>query len=134
MEKIDIIQWSDDSKTYITQALSPAKNVTVTINEEEKIATVKVPKEELSLAIGKEGQNVRLASKLTGYRIEIEGKEDPAAATSAPAVKAEVSETEDSSAPEVVTAEEIVVSSDEVKTADDTVATAQEVVVTPTEE
>jgi N utilization substance protein A len=134
MEKIDIIQWSDDSKTYITQALSPAKNVTVTINEEEKIATVSVPKEELSLAIGKEGQNVRLASKLTGYRIEIEGKEDPAAATSAPVVKAEVPETEDSSAPEVVTAEETVVSTDEVKTADDTVETAEELVVTPVEE
>ena len=75
MEKIDIIQWSDDPKTYIAQALSPAKNITVQINEEEKIATVIVPKDELSLAIGKEGQNVRIASKLTGYRIEIEGKE-----------------------------------------------------------
>lgn len=79
IEKIDIIQWSDDAKTYIMQALSPAKNVQVDINEEEKVATVHVPKEELSLAIGKEGQNVRLASKLTGYRIEIEGKEEPAA-------------------------------------------------------
>ncbi len=76
MEKIDIIQWSDDPKTYIAQALSPAKNITVQINEEEKIATVIVPKDELSLAIGKEGQNVRIASKLTGYRIEIEGKEE----------------------------------------------------------
>ena len=79
IEKIDIIQWSDDSKTYITQALSPAKNVRVDINEEEKVATVNVPKEELSLAIGKDGQNVRLASKLTGYRIEIEGKDEPGA-------------------------------------------------------
>ena len=76
MEKIDIIQWSDDPKTYIAKALSPAKNFTVQINEEEKIATVIVPKDELSLAIGKEGQNVRIASKLTGYRIEIEGKEE----------------------------------------------------------
>lgn len=74
IEKIDIIQWSDDPKTYIQQALSPAKNVTVTINEEEKVAHVKVPQEELSLAIGQGGQNVRLASKLTGYRIEIEGE------------------------------------------------------------
>lgn len=74
IEKIDIIQWSDDPKTYIQQALSPAKNVTVTIDEEEKVAHVKVPQEELSLAIGQGGQNVRLASKLTGYRIEIEGE------------------------------------------------------------
>jgi len=80
IEKIDIIQWSDDPKTYIAQALSPAKNVTVEIKEEEKLAFVRVPREELSLAIGKEGQNVRLASKLTGYRIEIEGKEEPAPA------------------------------------------------------
>jgi N utilization substance protein A len=77
LEKIDIIQWSEDIKTYITQALSPAKNVQVSIDEEEKIAHVIVPKEELSLAIGKDGQNVRLAHKLTYYRIEIEGKETP---------------------------------------------------------
>jgi N utilization substance protein A len=76
LEKIDIIQWSDDIKTYIAQALSPAKNVRVEINEEEKIARVFVPKEELSLAIGKDGQNVRLAYKLTKYRIEIEGNEE----------------------------------------------------------
>lgn len=75
LEKIDIVQWSEDPKSYIAQALSPAKNVQVTINEEEKIAHVLVPKEELSLAIGKDGQNVRLAYKLTHYRIEIEGKD-----------------------------------------------------------
>ena len=72
-EKIDIIQWTDDNKSFITQALAPAKDVTVTINEEEKTAKVTVPEDQLSLAIGKDGQNVRLASKLTGYRIEIEG-------------------------------------------------------------
>ncbi len=72
LEKIDIIQWQEDPKAYITQALSPAKDVTVKLNEKEKVAYVSVPKEYLSLAIGKEGQNVRLASKLTGYRIEIE--------------------------------------------------------------
>lgn len=74
LEKIDIIQWSDDPKTYIAQALSPAKNVRVEINEDEKIAHVFVPQDELSLAIGKDGQNVRLAYKLTQYRIEIEGE------------------------------------------------------------
>jgi N utilization substance protein A len=79
LEKIDIIQWQDNPKSYITQALSPAKNIAVSLDEENKIATVTVPKDELSLAIGREGQNVRLASKLTGYRIEIEGQEVPEA-------------------------------------------------------
>ena len=73
LEKIDIIQWQEDPKAYIVEALSPAKNVTVELDKgEEKVAHVFVPKEELSLAIGREGQNVRLASKLTGYRIELE--------------------------------------------------------------
>ena len=65
----------ENLKDYIGQALSPAKNVRVEINEDEKTAHVFVPSEELSLAIGREGQNVRLASKLAGYRIEIEGEE-----------------------------------------------------------
>lgn len=79
LEKIDIIQWSEDTTTYIAQALSPAKNVRVELDEEEKVAHVFVPQDELSLAIGKDGQNVRLAYKLTKYRIEIEGKEGAAA-------------------------------------------------------
>ncbi|OGH15006.1 MAG: transcription termination factor NusA [Candidatus Levybacteria bacterium RIFCSPHIGHO2_01_FULL_37_33] len=74
LEKIDIVQWQENLKDYIGQALSPAKNVRVEINEDEKTAHVFVPSEELSLAIGREGQNVRLASKLTKYRIEIEGE------------------------------------------------------------
>lgn len=73
IEKIDIIQWQENSKNYILQALSPAKELKVEINEKDKTAKVMVAPEELSLAIGKDGQNVRLASKLTGYRIEIEG-------------------------------------------------------------
>jgi N utilization substance protein A len=76
LEKIDIIQWSADTNTYIAQALSPAKNVRVELDEEEKVAHVFVPQDELSLAIGKDGQNVRLAYKLTKYRIEIEGKSE----------------------------------------------------------
>jgi len=82
IEKIDIIQWQENPKNYIAQALSPAKDVKVEINEKEKIAHVTVNSEELSLAIGKEGQNVRLASRLTGYRIEIEGNEVLAAEVS----------------------------------------------------
>jgi N utilization substance protein A len=60
----------------VTQALSPAKELQVEIDEKEKTAKVFVAPEELSLAIGRDGQNVRLASKLTGYRIEIEGKDE----------------------------------------------------------
>jgi N utilization substance protein A len=76
IEKIDIIQWQEDPKNYVTQALSPAKELQVEIDEKEKTAKVFVAPEELSLAIGRDGQNVRLASKLTGYRIEIEGKDE----------------------------------------------------------
>lgn len=76
LEKIDIIQWQDNPKSYITQALSPAKELKVEVDEKERTARVEVAPEELSLAIGRDGQNVRLASKLTGYRIEIEGNEE----------------------------------------------------------
>lgn len=73
IEKIDIIQWHENSKDYVAQALSPAKNVRVELDKkQEKVARVFVPADELSLAIGRDGQNVRLASKLTDYRIEIE--------------------------------------------------------------
>lgn len=77
LEKIDVIQWSGDPVRYIANALSPAKNLTIEIKEKDKVAVVKAPKEELPLIIGKEGQNVRLASKLTGYSIDVEGIEVP---------------------------------------------------------
>ena len=70
-EKIDIITWSDDPAVLIENALSPAKVISVTADEEEKTARVIVPENQLSLAIGKEGQNARLAAKLTGYKIDI---------------------------------------------------------------
>lgn len=76
IEKIDVIQWQENPKSYIAAALSPAKDVKVEIDEKTKIALVSVSPSELSLTIGKEGQNVRLASLLTGYRIEIRGKEE----------------------------------------------------------
>lgn len=104
LEKIDIIQWQEDPKTYIANSLSPAKNVNVELNEEEKVAHVFVPSDELSLAIGKEGQNVRLASKLTGYRIEIEGKgeAEPATDDEQPTTeKKEATATEEKSTEEV---------------------------------
>lgn len=130
MEKIDIIQWSEDIKVYIAQALSPAKNVTVSLNDEEKVATVVVPQDELSLAIGKDGQNVRIASKLTGYRIEIEGKEgEKPAEKEAP--KEEVEETEVVTSTDEVAANSVQ-TKEEIKTSED-VVTLEEEVVTPTE-
>ncbi|WP_055070965.1 transcription termination factor NusA [Clostridium massiliamazoniense] len=73
-EKIDIIKWSKDPEEYIANALSPAKVLEVTVNEESKSAQVVVEDSQLSLAIGKEGQNVRLAAKLTGWKIDIKSK------------------------------------------------------------
>ncbi len=79
-EKIDIIIWDEDSKNYIVNALSPTKVASVNIDEDKKKAVVQVPEDQLSIAIGKSGQNVRLASKLTGYEIDIVGKKEEAQA------------------------------------------------------
>jgi N utilization substance protein A len=73
-EKIDIIEWSNDDQVFISNALSPSKVVSVSLNEEEKAALVVVPDYQLSLAIGKEGQNARLAAKLTGWKIDIKSE------------------------------------------------------------
>ncbi len=102
LEKIDIIQWQENIKNYIGQALSPAKDLRVEANEEDKVAHVFVAPTELSLAIGKDGQNVRLASKLSGYRIEIE--EDPTKA--AAQVKEEVKVEEPAEGPKELNLEE----------------------------
>lgn len=86
-EKIDIIEWSDDQEKYVANALSPAKVLSVEIEQRSKAVAI-VPEDQLSLAIGRDGQNVRLAAKLTGWKIDIrtpEGKEvameDPEAQT-----------------------------------------------------
>jgi N utilization substance protein A len=71
-EKIDIIEWSPDTKKFIEDALSPAKILSVDINEETKEAKVRVSEDQQSLAIGRGGQNVRLAAKLTGWKIDIQ--------------------------------------------------------------
>lgn len=70
-EKIDVIKWSPDPAEYIANALSPAKVIMVNANEKEKVARVVVPDNQLSLAIGKEGQNARLTARLTGWKIDI---------------------------------------------------------------
>lgn len=74
-EKVDIIQWTDDLKQLISASLAPAKELSVTLEDEQKTALVLVPEDQLSLAIGREGQNVRLAAKLTGWKIDIRKKE-----------------------------------------------------------
>ncbi len=103
-EKIDIIPWNDDASVFVANALSPAQVISVDIDEEKRIANVTVPERMLSLAIGREGQNARLAARLTGWRIDIRSDvsvaakvaEDEAAAA-APAA----------SAPETIAAEPV---------------------------
>ena len=102
-EKIDVIPWSDDPGVFVANALSPAQVLSVDIDEEHRIASVTVPERMLSLAIGREGQNARLAARLTGWRIDIrsdvsvaeakaaaetEQAEEPAPATDAETVPA----------------------------------------------
>jgi len=73
-EKIDIVSWSEDAKEFVANALSPSKVVSVDVDEENKVARVVVPDYQLSLAIGKEGQNARLAAKLTSWKIDIKSE------------------------------------------------------------
>jgi N utilization substance protein A len=76
-EKIDIIEWSDDTKHFIEEALSPARITSVELDEAEHKATIKVAEDQQSLAIGRGGQNVRLAAKLTGWRLDIQSVGGP---------------------------------------------------------
>lgn len=75
-EKIDIVRWSDDPVEYVANALSPSKVVKVKVNEDDKTTQVIVPDYQLSLAIGKRGQNARLAAKLTGWKIDIKSESE----------------------------------------------------------
>lgn len=75
-EKIDIVEWSEDPTVYVSNALSPSKVIEVLVDEEEKATTVIVPDYQLSLAIGKRGQNARLAAKLTGWKIDIKSESE----------------------------------------------------------
>ena len=83
-EKIDVIMWSDDAKEFIKQALSPAKVASVELNDQTKEAAVSVGQDQFSLAIGRGGQNVRLAAELTGWRITVveDGNEEAVAVSS----------------------------------------------------
>src|SRR5665648_1046186 len=75
-EKIDVIKWSDDDKILIANSLNPAKVTLVNLFEKEKTATVIVPDQQLSLAIGKQGQNARLAAKLTSWKVDIKSESE----------------------------------------------------------
>ncbi|MBN8199630.1 MULTISPECIES: transcription termination factor NusA [Bacillaceae] len=75
-EKIDIVKWSSDPVVFVANALSPSKVLDVIVNEDDKATTVVVPDYQLSLAIGKRGQNARLAAKLTGWKIDIKSETD----------------------------------------------------------
>ena len=95
-EKIDVINWSEDPREFIAAALSPSKVLEVKLNEAEQSAKIVVPDHQLSLAIGKEGQNARLSAKLTGWRIDIksetQARETNFLADEEPAEEAEVAE------------------------------------------
>lgn len=102
-EKIDIIVWAEKPEEYITQALSPTKVSKVVLDEKNQKAKVLVPEDQLSIAIGKSGQNVRLASKLTGYELDIEA--DQATAPSEEKQVDKVEKTDKSEAGKVETTE-----------------------------
>jgi N utilization substance protein A len=95
-EKIDVIPWNDDPAVFVANALSPAQVLSVDIDEEKRIASVTVPERMLSLAIGREGQNARLAARLTGWRIDI--RSDVSVAEAKAAADAESSEEADAAA------------------------------------
>jgi N utilization substance protein A len=87
-EKVDIIRWSADVKEFVLEALKPAKVKSVTLEEARKAILIKVDEDQLSLAIGKRGQNARLTSRLTGWDINIEKDESAAEVFEARVVKA----------------------------------------------
>ena len=93
-EKIDVIQWHADPGVFISNALSPAQVASIRIDEERNISTVVVPDKQLSLAIGKEGQNARLAAKLTGWRIDIKSVSAIATEKAVEVIPTEVTEGE----------------------------------------
>ncbi|MCP3762030.1 transcription termination factor NusA [Domibacillus sp. A3M-37] len=96
-EKIDIVEWSDDPVIFVANALSPAKVIEVNVDEENKATKVVVPDYQLSLAIGKRGQNARLAAKLTGWKIDIKSETDARAAGIYPSGNSVIQEEDEAS-------------------------------------
>jgi transcription termination/antitermination protein NusA len=106
-EKIDVIPWNDDPAVFVANALSPAQVLSVDIDEEKRIASVTVPERMLSLAIGREGQNARLAARLTGWRIDIRSDVSVAEAKAAAAAsQAEPAATETTDVPSAAPSED----------------------------
>jgi N utilization substance protein A len=103
-EKIDIIPYSENVEEFIASALSPTKVLSVTLDEAEKKAVVRVPEDQLSLAIGRQGQNVRLAAKLTGWNVDIDGADESGVEAAAEAA-ADTATSEAAPAPEEVAPE-----------------------------
>ena len=101
-EKIEIVRWDEDPLIFVSNALSPAKVVSVAIDYDEKFAQVVVPDYQLSLAIGKEGQNARLAARLTGWKIDIKSESQMAALQAAEEAEENSDDLEASLATEVV--------------------------------
>jgi N utilization substance protein A len=108
-EKIDIIPWSNDPAELVAASLAPAKVIDIEVNENDRYAKIEVASDQLSLAIGKGGQNVRLAAKLTGWKIDIAGVETPESIAQAAQVAA------DKEAREAAAANEVAESVDEVE-------------------
>jgi N utilization substance protein A len=103
-EKIDVIPWNDDPGVFVANALSPAQVISVDIDEEHRIASVTVPERMLSLAIGREGQNARLAARLTGWRIDIRSDVSVAEAKAAAAEAAKAPTPAEATAPAAASA------------------------------
>lgn len=118
-EKLEVIEWSADLAQFISNAISPAKALEVILNEEAKTAKVVVPDDQLSLAIGKEGQNARLAVRLTACKIDIKSASQMAAIRAAEAEQATVAETQTESfeaaevVNEIIGSEEVFVNTDD---------------------
>lgn len=95
-EKIDVVEWSDDAAEFISNALSPAKILDVELDKEKKEAKVIVPEDQISLVIGKGGQNVRLAAKLVGWKIDVRSSAKPEEKIETPTIESSTEQTEQS--------------------------------------
>ncbi len=105
-ERVDVIPWNDDPAELIKSSLSPAENLSVELDKEKTIAKVLAPEDQLSMAIGKDGQNVRLTAKLTGWRIEVEGNGQMTAGEEVSEKKEETKKEKKAKGPEPVKGEE----------------------------
>jgi N utilization substance protein A len=128
-EKVDVVQWRDDIGQFIAEALGPAKVKEVHISEAEKTADVVVSEHQLSLAIGKEGQNARLAARLSGYKVDIRSDNEGVEPEALPEAKPEAGSEPESEVEEAVGDESAVEAAEEVEETPDVSEPAGEAVV-----